>query len=304
MSNFKVDVIIPTYNRLNLLEKELESLSTIPIPSELQYIHIIENGGVFGAKEIVDKYTNILPVNYHYLDKGNLSLARNEGMRISSADFLIFYDDDMTFINTSISAYVEAFKQNGRGCFYGGSLAPNYEDEPEQWLIEFLPESAKGFSLGSKGKLLTGSPFLGGNHAVPREALEAIGGYDLRSAVGDNTGAVGEEKRMQAKLAEQGYKAVYVPDALVLHFVPKNNCDKKWLKKRARRHGFTEGCIDVEKKNVRLFMGFPLFCVRALLTLWLAQCFYFVIFRKKLCFKNTLKIQKTLGYISAFFEDS
>ena len=297
-----VDIIIPTYKRIHLLKKELESLSSIVIPPEVTNIHVIENGGVYGARELIDNYADRLPLTYHYLEKGNLSLARNVGVEASNADFLIFFDDDMTFCKTTITAYVDAFKSYGNQCFFGGRLAPDYETRPEAWLDEFLPESAKGFSLGRVLKKCEGTPFLGGNHAVPRDALQQIGGYDLKSADGNNVGAVGEEKRMQAKLLERGFTPIYVPDALVLHYVPALNCNKEWLKQRSFRYGYTQGGIDAERCQFKHIAHIPLFCIKSLVIQMIYRCLLVLSFDKKAKFKNEIKIKQILGYISGYRE--
>jgi cellulose synthase/poly-beta-1,6-N-acetylglucosamine synthase-like glycosyltransferase len=248
-----VDIVIPQYKNNHLLMKALDSMSNIVFPDEINNVWVIENGGKFGAEHVVDSFKDKIPVKYAYLDEGNLSLARNKGIELSNADVLIFFDNDMTFYSYSLSQYIDHFKKYGDAYFYGGALEPDYQKAPEEWLVPFLPNSAKGFSLGKNVIKHDKPDFLGGNHAVYRQHLIDIGGYDSACAVGNNSGLMGEETRLQQKLLDKNIKGLYVPDACVKHYVPVQNCSKEWILQRASRHGATLGESYPENDYKKLF---------------------------------------------------
>lgn len=262
--SLSVDIIIPQYKNNDLLTRALESMSNIVFPDEITNVWVIENGGKYGAEHVVESFKNKIPVKYEYLDEGNLSLARNKGIELSSADVLIFFDNDMTFYSYSLSMYVDHFKKYGDGYFYGGALEPDYQKSPEEWLVPFLPNSAKGFSLGADIIEHDKPSFLGGNHAVFRKHLIDIGGYDSGCAVGNNAGLMGEETRLQQKLLDRNVKGIYLPDACVKHYVPLQNCSKEWILQRASRYGATLGESYPENDYKKLF-GVPIYHFRIVL---------------------------------------
>tara|TARA_R110001583_G_scaffold105202_1_gene252646 strand:+ start:12812 stop:13741 length:930 start_codon:yes stop_codon:yes gene_type:complete len=259
-----VDIVIPQYKNNYLLARALESMGNITFPDEITNVWVIENGGEFGAADVVESFKDKIPVKYSYLDEGNLSLARNRGVELSTADVLIFFDNDMTFYPYSLTRYIDNFKQYGDAYFYGGALEPDYQKMPEDWLVPFLPNSAKGFSLGENVVEHNKPDFLGGNHAVFRKHLIDIGGYDSGCAVGNNSGLVGEETRLQQKLLDKGIKGLYVPGARVKHYVPSQNCSKEWILQRARRHGLTMGISYPENGYKKLF-GIPIYHFRIII---------------------------------------
>lgn len=237
---YSVDIVIPTYMRADLIERCLVSLSNIELPDNLETVIVVENGPKQGVEGVVDKLSHSLPLKYMYLEEGNISLARNCGINESKADFIIFFDNDVTFRKGTVAAYIDAFEKYGTNYFYGGALEPDYECEPESWLKQFLPPTAKGFDLGDELKVISKSSFLGPNHAFYRKHLVDNGCYDVNGAQGFNSGPVGEETRMQKKLLKQGVEGVYIPGAFVYHDVPINNCSISWVLKRANRHGQTQ----------------------------------------------------------------
>jgi cellulose synthase/poly-beta-1,6-N-acetylglucosamine synthase-like glycosyltransferase len=256
-----VDIIIPQYKNIDLLKRLLESMSNIIFPCDITNVWIIENGGKFGAEYVVGVYKDKIPVKYVYMAEGNLSLARNKGIELSSADVLVFFDNDMTFYSHSLVAYVTNFKKYGDSYFYGGALEPDYQKEPEKWLVPFLPNSAKGFSLGRDVVEHEKPDFLGGNHAVFRKHLVEIGGYDCGCAIGDNAGFMGEETRLQQKLLDKKIKGLYLPDACVKHYVPEQNCSEEWILQRATRNGLTLG-ENYPKNNYQKLFGVPIYHLR------------------------------------------
>jgi cellulose synthase/poly-beta-1,6-N-acetylglucosamine synthase-like glycosyltransferase len=228
-----------------MLERTLESLSKEDLPKTVVDIIIVENGGIFGAKEICDKFSKILPLIYLHENTPSSSNARNAGIRRSNSDYLIFFDDDIRLSGSTLNAYVNAFEAYGDNYFFGGPLAIDYETAPDPNLIEFFPASVKGFDLGSNEIELTPSMplFLGGNHAFPRRLLIKTNGFDALGASGLNTGYIGEETRLQEEMLRNNIKGIYIPQAKVWHYVPSDSCTLQWLQARFFRRGLTEGAL-------------------------------------------------------------
>lgn len=298
---YSVDIVIPTYKRADLIQRCLSSLAKIQMPNEIENIWVVENGPKCGVDEITRDFSPVLPVRYLYRDVGNLSLARNLGIENSNADFIIFFDNDLRFEQETIQSYIDGFNKHGKGYFYGGSLDPDYEDPPPEWLVSHLPPSAKGFDLGNLEKIITRSAFLGGNHAFSKEHLDIHNGYDVNGAEGFNSGAVGEETRLQKKLLTQGIKGVYLPKAKVLHYVPKENCSVSWLLKRAERYGLALALEEKPKVTKNMLFKVPYFHWVRLFKLCLKVLLSFMLFSSKSeKFALNYKLRFQIGVFKGF----
>lgn len=243
MKDFRFDIIIPNHERPSALKTTLDRLLATEAATVIDRIWVIENGRPSGAESVCEKYSGQLPITYLYSAEPGLAEARNVGIRHSSADLLLFIDDDVRPFKGALSAYAEAFSRYGRRAFFGGPVEPEYVGKPpKEWLIDSLPYSAKGFSLGPCERKINGKPtFLGGNFAVPRSAFEEFGLFEGPSATGRLGGGLGEETRLQERLLAQSFDGIYLPAARVAHEVPTNNCDKAFVRRRRWRHGFGEG---------------------------------------------------------------
>jgi len=261
--NHTISIVIPTYNGDSLLEILLSNMSKTIIPPSIISIIIIENGKKNNAKEISLNYKKELPIKYLYSEKSGLSLARNIGIQEAQSDIIIFFDNDMTFERTTLVEYDKAIQKYGLSFFYGGPVLPNYEEKPPKWINQYLPWSAKGFSLGDKIQTTNTPVFLGGNHAVPKKLFDELGNYDDMCAT-DTLGMVGEETRLQERLLNSGYKGKFIPLAISYHWVPKDRCSKSWTLQRRYRAGLTDGkkILDTLPKKYCSIFNIPCYILK------------------------------------------
>ena len=296
------DIIIPTFRRSRSLGRTLQVLGDGRLPSQLEAVHVVENGPVGDAAQLCESLAGNLPIRYHYLAEPGLSGARNAGIMASRADFLLFIDDDVRPLPGALSGYAEAFERFPAGAFFGGPMVADYECAPAPWLTEFLPDSAKGFDLGESEQVLDQPVFLGGNFAVARAALEEFGLFEGPSATGTKGGGLGEETRLQRRMLKGGYKAVYVPSARVMHHVPRSNCTVKFVKHRRWRRGYGEGQLGAHAKgNSRLFLDVPVWYWKELMAA--GKGYASSVFRleaKGKRFRKLLQFYQCLGRVSGY----
>ena len=237
---YTLAVVIPTYKRTDLLNRLLESIEKELLPPSFKGVWVVENGEKYGAEELCSLWKKRLPLHYLYTETPGPSYARNLGAESANTDFVIFLDDDVRLSGKTINSYNREMQNYGPDYFYGGPLRIDYEKKPEDWMLPYFPWSVKGQDLGNKIMQVEEAVFLGANHAVPVKYFLKVGGFDSMCPVGEE-GPLGEETRLQRELLAAGMKGVYVPDAEVWHFVPKERCDKAWLFDRQIRKGMTKG---------------------------------------------------------------
>ena len=232
-------VLIPTYGRAPLLARTLASLAECALPASYAETVVVENGPQAGAEAICQQADARLKVRYLHVEKANKSHALNEALKTLPEDaFVVFFDDDVRFAPEVLTAYAEAAEREGPGHFFGGPVSVDYEERPPDHIRALLPASAKGWRLKSEADLAHVT-FLGANWAIFLPDLVKAGGFDVNR--GPGLVSVGQESEMQWRLRLQGARAVYVEQALVWHYVPKNRCSPEWLLERATKIGKSRG---------------------------------------------------------------
>lgn len=259
-NNFmKFSIVIPTHRRPDLLHRTLSSIERAERPTSLVEVVVVENGGRAGAEQVCRHFDPHLPITYLYAEQPGVGAARNVGASHCVGDMLLFFDDDIRLCDGTLIAYDAAFRQHGESAFYGGPLTPDYETPPEDWLIDFLPPSARGFSLGPEQVTIEEPCLLGGNFALPRSVFEHSEEFDAVGPTGSEKGGTGNEKRLQMRLMEQGWPGLFIPEALVGHFVPPERCSARFVRRRRWRRGYGFGELYASTgKTHKKFLGAPM----------------------------------------------
>ena len=120
---------------------------------------------------------------------------------------LVFLDDDVRADVAVLESYAIAASAAGRGHFFGGPVAPEYEETPPPWLLKFLPTSTRGYDSSRT----TWEWFLGYNWAAYGDDLKRVGGFDERLGPGGICGGIGDETELQMRLRAVGLHARYSP---------------------------------------------------------------------------------------------
>jgi cellulose synthase/poly-beta-1,6-N-acetylglucosamine synthase-like glycosyltransferase len=89
-----VSVIIPTYNRTELLRRTLDALTEQSISRDEFEVIVSDDGSTDNTSAVVQSFADRLDVRYcHQQDRGyRVAEARNAGARLASAPILVFLD--------------------------------------------------------------------------------------------------------------------------------------------------------------------------------------------------------------------
>ncbi len=121
MDNKKCSIVIPTYNRADLLKTILSQLSNQDSVDLIGEILICDSLSHDSTSEVIENAktlfsdTNILHLN----TENNISKKRNIGISKASYDYLIFFDDDCEPEKDCIENHVNALKQSKMTIFSG-----------------------------------------------------------------------------------------------------------------------------------------------------------------------------------------
>ncbi|RJG42430.1 glycosyltransferase [Motilimonas pumila] len=130
--NKAISVIIPTYNRAELLRHTLVSLTKQSLSQQAFEVIVVDDGSVDHSEAVCQEFKQSLDIKYfHQQDKGfRAGKARNIGAAIAEGDYLIFIDTSVVLSSqalekhlqvhqaseqpTSIIGYVYAFGLRGK----------------------------------------------------------------------------------------------------------------------------------------------------------------------------------------------
>jgi FkbM family methyltransferase len=100
----RVCVLIPTRNRVSLLERSLSSvLDQSSLPDE---VVVVNDASTDGTRQFLENFVKNHPSTHviviHQDVNGGVNVARNQGIRSSSSDWIMFLDDDDEFMTDAV----------------------------------------------------------------------------------------------------------------------------------------------------------------------------------------------------------
>jgi glycosyltransferase involved in cell wall biosynthesis len=168
----KFSVIIPTYNRANLLDRCLQSLVN-QIYKDFEVI-VCDDGSTDNSKEIYEKYKNILKIQYLWNENwGGPARPRNKGIAASQGEWICFLDSDDWWKPNKLEICLK----------YTVQYDFLYHDNEIYYLKN--PSKKKnlhGRSVNPKNPyldmLLNGNPCINSSAVVKRSVIDAVGLID------------------------------------------------------------------------------------------------------------------------------
>jgi glycosyltransferase involved in cell wall biosynthesis len=109
MNNPTVSVVLPTYNRAELLPRAIESV--IGQTYHDWEIVLVDDGSTDATPDLVRAYARRLGdrLNYIRQDNGGSSRARNRGIEAARGRYVAFLDSDDEFLPTKLARQIELF---------------------------------------------------------------------------------------------------------------------------------------------------------------------------------------------------
>jgi glycosyltransferase involved in cell wall biosynthesis len=102
-----VSVIIPTYNRAELIAPAVQSVVDQTY-TKIEII-VVDDGSTDNTREVLRKYHQ--EVDYIYQERSERSRARNEGFRYSRGDYIAFLDSDDLWLPMKIEKQVQVLNE-------------------------------------------------------------------------------------------------------------------------------------------------------------------------------------------------
>lgn len=175
-----ISVVIPTYNRKELIARTLPSmLEQAFSPDEFEVVVVVD-GSTDGTASILRDIKS--PCLLHVLEQANrgAAAARNAGVNVAKGELVLFLDDDIRCDQNLIAAHVAAHQDLKPGLVHGRiivspearpTLATDKSATDTEMFYRSLSES--GIKLPQDAHILC-------NSSLPRSLFVACGGFDER----------------------------------------------------------------------------------------------------------------------------
>ncbi|MDD4289818.1 MAG: glycosyltransferase [Patescibacteria group bacterium] len=289
-----VSVVLITYNRVNFLKKYVGIIFNL-LDKEDEFI-IVDNNSKDDTQDFLKnlKYDNLKIVSVY---KQGLNICRNIAIKIAKFNYVIFIDDDAYPDDNWIKAFKDGINETNNIAIYAGKTINDYETIHPNYLSKKFNYLFGEKNYGDRGIFLKRdqSPG-GGNMMLDKYRILDIGGFD---EFFDRRGTLllsNGETELVNKIFSSHQKILYVPRAIIYHWVGLDRLQKKWIIKRMFWQGISDGFLAKKNKN------FIFFLMKRVLSLLIKVPIENLLYSKNInmfIFSIFLEITKTIGIIKS-----
>lgn len=118
-----VSIIIPTYNRANMITRAIESILQQSY-SNFEII-VVDDGSTDNTLEIIEEFkqnTSGLNLWYFKKENGGCASARNKGIDMATGDLIAFLDSDDLWVPQALESLVSALINTGADFVYSPAI--------------------------------------------------------------------------------------------------------------------------------------------------------------------------------------
>jgi len=246
-----ISIVVPTYNRADMLEEALQTLVRQQTSDQLPYeVVVVDNASTDSTRQVVERIAKAseVPVNYVYEKTPGDAPARNRGIAEARGDWLAFFDDDQFAEPDWIAKLHEAALQTGAS-IVGGPVHLDLTAEELDALSMPCRHALRETRLYNKihpyvKQQLPG----GGNVMVARAVFDAVGPFDTTMLNG------GSDSDFFRRAQAAGHVMIYTPDAVIRHRVPEQRLSPERLKWEAFEGHESIAKIDHESKRTPVLL--------------------------------------------------
>jgi glycosyltransferase involved in cell wall biosynthesis len=216
-----VSVIIPTWNRRNLLRQTIESFFAQTAPVEAFEVIVVDDGSIDGTDAMVRDLQQRAPfrLNYHRMPRnGGPVLARNAGATIARADILAFTDSDCQASPQWVALAIAELTSDPSLAFLSGPA------------INVPGQRVRFFSIGGTDCPGENPTYPAANVIYRRCVFEELGGFDPTAFL-YNAGPTPldcSDVDLAWRVKERGHRNRYL-DSLVIYHEVRHLKPWEWL---------------------------------------------------------------------------
>ena len=194
----RASVIIPTYNRREILRKALLALAKSTVPFDEFEVVVVDDGSTDGTKDMIDSLELPYDLIYERQERKGPASARNLAINLARGEIMIFIDSDILVVPEFVSAHLAAHKEP-KVVAVGPVVHTDNIDDPYSASFKITDVSRAFFATG--------------NASVAKEHLLEAGLFD------EAFNQYGwEDLELGHRLRKLGLRKVKVPEAVGYHY--------------------------------------------------------------------------------------
>jgi glucosyl-dolichyl phosphate glucuronosyltransferase len=244
-----VSVIICSHNRSADVSECVSAL--IPQISSQAEAILVDSASDPGDQAEMTRLGNLYPtLKLTRVGQPGLSLARNRGVQLAKADWVVFLDDDaVPFPDWLEKVMATVSAASPSQAIIGGGIYPRW---PDGMNGERLSKRWKMFlSLAEHekpGKVTDGYYVNGANYAIRRSVLLDLGGFSERLGRVGASLISGEDSQVTQSVLDAGLGAGFDPAFKVYHKISRERLKVSWILRRTFWEGFNASQVFRSRK--------------------------------------------------------
>jgi GT2 family glycosyltransferase len=217
MRSPRVSVVIPTYNRRDLVERALRALARQDYPQADFEVVVSVDGSEDGTRERVERFAAPFEVRAAWQPKKGRASACNAGIRAARGELVVLLDDDMEPVPGFLTAHVLAHADGSRRGVVGA--VPVVIDRESSPVTEYIGLRFHRHleKLARPDHRIGARDFYSGNFSISREILQEVGSFDE-----DFQDYGNEDGELALRLITAGVKLTFSPEALAWQHYEKD----------------------------------------------------------------------------------
>jgi GT2 family glycosyltransferase len=257
----KLDVIVATFERPQMLALTLKSLRDAPVPVGLDVrVTVVDNDPSDETRQVVADFSDAFGDRLSYIRerRRGKSYALNTAIKLTDGGLIGMIDDDEEVDPGWYAQIVHAFRDD-RVDFIGGPCLPRWGAVPPTWLpatyrgvIGYVDDGDRVMVFGKDAPGI----LMGGNAVVRRRVLQRVGQYS--PALGprpERRMMSGEDEDLYARLISAGAYGLYVPGLKIYHYVPPERLTKKYYRRWCFWNGVSRSIIEERRPSQAVRVG-------------------------------------------------
>jgi glycosyltransferase involved in cell wall biosynthesis len=252
MTRPTVSVVIATYNRAALLADCLESLREQPFEAGDEVI-VVDNTSTDDTAGVVERFAQTASTRVLALveKRPGKTPALIAGISRASGAILALTDDDVCVGPGWISTIRSSFGVDPELALLAGRIDPRWEQPSPSWLVLGRDQYGRlsaplGLVHYGEAQPLGRRSALGGNVAIRRDVLSALGGFAPHLGRMRGTLLCGEDHDLSQRIVRAGYRALYDPALCVRHWVPTDRARLSYYLRWSFWSGVTHSLMEAD----------------------------------------------------------
>ena len=226
MKKTDISVIVCSYNRAKMLANALESLIHQKTKNKFSFeIIAVNDKSSDNTNQVIAEITarSNIPIKYVMGAGKGIAAARNDGLKNSSSEWIVFFDDDQLAEPEWLREMYECATKTDAVCIGGVRLL--YLSDKKLSQLSSVSRSLLGeINLGMKLKKCKRKEFpAAGNIMLKNSIFEIVGKFD------DSLIRGGEDIEFASRIRKSKLGSWYTPKAIVHHVTPEYRTQEGYL---------------------------------------------------------------------------